>query len=116
MKEKIFECPLYKNHDIIILIGDLSKISKKYDFLEDDGNDLAFTQQCLINNNKSIIIAMNPKHSEFTLGIAAHECLHAVNMIFDTIGVIPTFDNDEPQAYLLEYLLNEVYPLIKKYI
>jgi hypothetical protein len=43
-----------------------------------------------------------------TYGIIAHECLHAVNMIFNAINYRPRMDNDESQTYALEYLVDWV--------
>ena len=39
----------------------------------------------------------------------AHECVHAVNFIFDYCGVVPSNTNDEAQAYLLSELMRAAY-------
>lgn len=41
------------------------------------------------------------------IAILAHECLHAVNMTLLDRGVLPSFENDEVQAYLLEELMRK---------
>lgn len=41
------------------------------------------------------------------LATLAHECLHIANMILDAKGIIPSFSNDEAQAYLMNYLINK---------
>lgn len=46
--------------------------------------------------------------------IIAHECLHICNDIFKHRYIKPDLDNDEPQAYLLGWLVNQVYRYIEK--
>lgn len=43
-----------------------------------------------------------------------HECVHLSNMIFKDRGITPDLDNDEPQAYLLEFLFKKVKNCLKK--
>ena len=44
----------------------------------------------------------------------AHECLHAVNHTLKTRGVDSSYDNDEPQTYLLSELIEQALGLTKK--
>jgi len=37
----------------------------------------------------------------------AHECLHITNMILHSKGVLPSFENDEAQAYLLGWIMKK---------
>ena len=37
----------------------------------------------------------------------AHESFHLSNYILSHIGAEPSFINDEPQAYLIQYIFNE---------
>lgn len=39
-----------------------------------------------------------------TTPIITHESIHATNYIYDIIGAEPDSDNDEPYAYLCEYI------------
>ena len=39
--------------------------------------------------------------------IIAHEALHVVSIIFDHIGAKMDLDNDEPQAYLLGWVVEQ---------
>jgi len=48
-------------------------------------------------------------------GILAHECLHTTNAILDSSGVDCSYDNDEACAYLLQYLVDEVYKIYTKW-
>ena len=44
-------------------------------------------------------------------GIVAHECLHVVTNIFEETHIWIDNDNDEPAAYLLEWIVNQYYNL-----
>lgn len=37
----------------------------------------------------------------------AHECVHAANFTLDNRGVLPSFENDEVQAYLVGLLVTK---------
>lgn len=45
---------------------------------------------------------------DFTVGLIAHECLHVTNILFGHIGYMPKTDNDELQAYLLQWICDEL--------
>ena len=49
-----------------------------------------------------------------TLGTIAHECLHACNFILQSRGVLADRHNDEPDAYLLGYLVDHVVKVLRK--
>ena len=59
-------------------------------FLEDSTDTYIF-----INVNSSI-------------GTLAHECFHVVVRIMNIVGSQLTYESEEPYAYLLSYLVNEV--------
>lgn len=39
------------------------------------------------------------------LAAFAHECLHVANMVLKSKGVMPCYENDEAQAYLLGWIV-----------
>jgi hypothetical protein len=49
-----------------------------------------------------------------TLGVVAHEVFHAVEFLFEIIGIKHCDESSEAWAYMIEYLTNEIYKLIKK--
>ena len=53
-----------------------------------------------------IVINMKNELKKIDVGILAHECFHLTNFIFEEKGIIPDVANDEPQAYLLGYLVD----------
>ena len=48
-----------------------------------------------------------------TAGVIAHECKHMVNFIFISRGIELDLNNDEPECYLLEWLINKIHSIIK---
>lgn len=44
------------------------------------------------------------------VGLVAHEVYHAVYLILQTMGITPSDDSDEIYAYLIEYIMREIYP------
>ena len=44
----------------------------------------------------------------------AHEALHIVNLLFNNIGAKPDLNNDEPQAYLLGWVVEQIHKTLKK--
>jgi len=49
-----------------------------------------------------------------TPGIIAHEAKHLVNNIFIEIGHTLDCYNDEPEAYLLGWIVNRIHELLNK--
>lgn len=45
--------------------------------------------------------------AEISAGTLAHECWHAASFILSQVGVTTAFGNDEPMAYLLDWLVND---------
>ena len=43
----------------------------------------------------------------------AHECVHAVNMVFESKGVRLDLKNDEPQAYLMGWMMTRCCETLK---
>ena len=68
---------------------------------------------CVIDHNNgtaTIVIASND------MSVIAHECLHVKNAVWNRIGYSPNPVNDEVDAYLVQYLFNEVYKVVDKHI
>lgn len=57
------------------------------------------------NNARSITILIYPHTPN---AVIAHECEHAKNMVWKFIGYTPNSEEDETDAYLIEYLFNQV--------
>jgi hypothetical protein len=52
--------------------------------------------------------------ANITHGIIAHEAIHAVNYIAEYAGMQHDIVNDEPFAYLTEWVVDQVYKSVDK--
>lgn len=52
---------------------------------------------------------------ETSISVLAHECEHIKNRIWKCIGHVTDLDYDEPDSYLIEYLIEEVLKVQKKH-
>jgi len=50
-----------------------------------------------------------------TPGIIAHEAKHVVNKIYNDIGIFLDVKNDEPETYLLSWIVNRIYEAKSEY-
>lgn len=64
----------------------------------------------LATGNGIIIWIESPKY----LGALCHEAVHAAKFLFVQKGVIASNDNDEPLAYLVQFIFENCYKKIKK--
>jgi hypothetical protein len=63
--------------------------------------------KCLMmesDQGRIVIIWIRKKSDMASL---VHECVHAANFTLDAINADPTFENDEPQAYLVEAIFRK---------
>jgi hypothetical protein len=49
------------------------------------------------------------------ISVIAHEAVHAASFIFDAMGVIADFNNDENVAYLVQYICEEAEDFLDTY-
>lgn len=54
------------------------------------------------------------KHESISHGLIAHEIVHLSNMIMEDRDIKPDYNNDESQAYLVEWLTESVYKVLKR--
>jgi hypothetical protein len=113
------EIPIYGRRLHIIISGDFIKdypeINKKFnqEFTQED-NVLGMSQG---RTGHSLIIVNVGRHrtifpkAKVEIEIAdtiGHECVHTCNRLFSNIGATLDQDNDEPQAYLVGWLIKQV--------
>ena len=102
IKEKIIDIPIYFGKLIIIYTKDFNDVNKKYNTVID--NNLYDAVVFEITEKDEYIVAI--KVADWS--IIAHEVTHLVNAIFKKCGVILDIDNDEPQAYLTGWIIDEI--------
>lgn len=114
-KEKIFRSPIYPAEIVFVNTNNEKKLNKRHQITFKHHTIHAHTITQIVEKKEFnerryyIIMDTGSKLGSGGVGVGclAHECFHLSNMIFDFIGAIPTFENDEPQAYLIHYLMNE---------
>jgi hypothetical protein len=65
----------------------------------------------LHENGKSVRITIIVKHNSKP-GDIAHECLHAMNMMYAHVGAKHSLANDEPHCYMLGWVVDQVHKQI----
>ena len=102
MKEKTIDIPIYFGKLTIITTDSWSKVNLLYNTkIESKLYDAVVFE---IKDNDEYIVAI--KKVEWS--IIAHEVVHLVNAIFLKCGVELDRHNDEPQAYLTGWIVNEI--------
>ncbi len=67
--------------------------------------------------DKYNLILLNKKYlpdEAFAISTIAHEAFHVTNFISKRVGIKPNVNNDEAQAYLLSWIVEQVYKEFKK--
>lgn len=132
IRTKQIVLPIYKRNIMLVECTKLKHLKKlfspyningfdfDYEFTEDD-SIYAHTIKGEVYINEHlchcIYLIFNPKHSMdmITPGVIAHECLHAMHMIYHAIGAeVEDIRDGEKDAYLLEYLVNLVHDFLDK--
>ena len=112
---KSFNIPLYRGKLIVILTDDKQFI-KQYITDFDDSSIYAHTINTPFKCKDGYYIILNPKnrYRKIYAGTIAHEALHVTSFLFDNRGLKLDMNNDEAQAYLLEWIVDKVFEVINK--
>ena len=108
MKEKTIDIPIYFGKLTIITTDSWSKVNLLYNTKIDSKLYDAVVFE--IKDNNEYIVAI--KKVEWS--IITHEVVHIVNAIFLKCGIELDRHNDEPQAYLTGWIINEIDKHIKE--
>ncbi len=113
---KQVQVPIYKGKLLIVLTNDTEGLNRKMGF-NYSGDTFAFAIRTGYKGYQSYLVALNFDNdfAKITHGIIAHEAVHIANFIQEYVGVVPTFDNDEPSAYLTQWVVDEIYKMMSKY-
>jgi hypothetical protein len=107
--EKRITIPVYGFRLRIIFSNDVAKLNKHN---LNGGEDNVFAH--VLDNTLPIVLVLNFwDKTKMNHGVIAHECVHIAHEVFRNIGQSLTYHN-EPYAYLIEWLTNQVYDFMKK--
>lgn len=107
--EKNFIVPIYGFKVEVAVFDKLEEAQKKFpDFMTEGTN--ACTVEYLHDGKCKLIVP------SYKYAIVVHELEHAKNLIWKSKGHRTQEDNDEVDAYLLEYLYDRVDKIIRKHL
>ena len=117
MVKSVIKVPIY-DREIEVIIYDKQEEAEK--FLGERGIEFKighYSGAALMNNETQEQVLMLDSTIEGfpDRGIIAHEAKHLVNDLFVCINYKLDMHNDEPEAYLLGYLVNEIHKIIDKH-
>lgn len=104
MKKKTIKVPLYPNKLVMYKCDDLKEIQELYDLSDCSNHD------AIVFEHKGLDIVAFSK--TISPSIIAHESLHITNNIFRSISAQPDLDNDEPQCYLLGWIVEQCHKFL----
>jgi hypothetical protein len=104
--KRTIKVPIYDYRVIIVVTDTWEEASKVCPSLDYGSKACVIEQE---NGTSTIVIPSNQPAT------VVHECVHLKDCIWNYIGQIPKADNDEVDAYLVEYLFTEVSKVIDKH-
>lgn len=112
---KQHKIPLYNGYLIILLTNDLTKTYKQVPhFNSETLYAHAYFDKYKSHKGHYIILNFHTNYGTITHGAIAHEAHHIANFIAENRGINADFDNDEPTAYLIDWITTQTYKFIKK--
>lgn len=113
--KKSIKVPLYGGNLVLMFTNNKREIVKH---IPDFDRENIYAHSCGMNDGGKegyvIILNFNLKDSKISHGRITHEVVHIVSHIAETRGFEPSFSNDEPIAYLADWVANEVYKFMSE--
>jgi len=120
MFKKEIQIPIYKGVLAFCIGDDKEEITDYFD-LGDLLPEVIFAHSFYTSKDYEIkdigvfLIILNFKYEmPITYGIITHEINHIGNMILNYRRIDPNYDNDEAEAYLKEWIANELYSFLSE--
>ena len=106
MRKKSIKIPIYFGKLTFVITDDFKKVDKV--FKTEIGN----------KNYDGVFFEMQDEYvialKKTDISVIAHECVHAVNAIYLNCHIELDRVNDEPQAYLMGWIIGELDKFIKE--
>lgn len=110
-RQKKIDIPIYFGTLILVESDNIKKLEKKFEIKDIKPFD-ALTFPWVSKKGRTKYYMLFTQSGK-TNKVIAHECLHTVNQIFKDRGIILDPDNDEPQCYLLGWLVEQCEEFLK---
>ena len=125
-KEKFLNIPIYDRKLLIIFTNDEKKLAKRLNFKSEE--EIASMLGCVYKLAlptplskefllKTIVLHLNFERHMIDFvdeGTIAHEAVHVALAVFEAISTDMDSSSEEPYAYLVGWIVNEVYKFMKE--
>ena len=111
MRKKKIKIPLYFGELILIEDRGLMEVKKKHNFKEMEGFAAISFRNPTKKGYSRYVIAV--RKGWVKPDLIAHEAMHIVSKVFEDRGMQCQLDNDEPQAYLMGWVVKECHKFFK---
>lgn len=116
--------PVIYPRRLFVAVGDIPEILKD-EFRFPDGTDFKIENEFLASSSsvvrkrdgtQGVLVWFRfpPEKAEDTVDTVAHESAHAANMIFGSLGIEFSTENDEHYAYFVGWIARCVYEALNK--
>jgi hypothetical protein len=116
-KSKSFIIPLYGTKFVVSVAPNTGILKKKVSPSIDIENFNALTTYGSYKGFMAHLVSFNLFDKQFpmTHGLIAHECLHATNNVSKVVDLPTEQNDDEPTAYLTQWMVDRVYQCFKEW-
>jgi len=113
MISKKFKTPIYGIEFEVVIFDNEKEFDEKFKDFDFKVNPKDFTG-CVFSKDQKLYMTLSAEEDGYpTPGLIAHESLHLMNEIFINISHFKSDrNNDEPDAYLLSWIVNRIHELI----
>ncbi|WP_374440543.1 hypothetical protein [Epilithonimonas sp.] len=108
MKTKKINIPIYYGTLILIKDEDFTAVNKKYNHNIPESYGAVSFENKEAKNFEYVVVMVNTN-----ISLIAHEAVHICNFIFKNVGIELDRNNDEPQAYLVGWIVDEIEKFLK---
>lgn len=109
LTEKAFKVPIYDYRVEVVIFDDFKEVMNKYPHIA-TREMKGCAAECIGLPVSKLIVPHNDKST------LVHELEHIKNIIWKHIGYTPQVGNDEPDAYLMSYLVEQTDKVIDKHL
>lgn len=111
MQINLFVIPIYFGTVKVVQSNDKDKVNKRFKIDWDGLNTTVYTQ----DNHNFLMITQPIEIITFeTINTIAHEAVHIANWRISRIGFKYDYENDEPFAYLVGFITEEIYKIVAR--
>jgi len=117
--KKAINIPIYRGKFVIVITNSVKRIQKHISNFWEDGETKDLYAHSFYGSYQGtqgfyMILNFDNSYRKIYHGVIAHEAIHLAQRIVTMRGVKLDVENDEPVAYLVEWITDETYKFIKQ--